>query len=87
MDWFTHFIYEKNAKWSNGDPVTAQDFVFSYRRILNPELASQYASMLHESNRVLGCEILSAGRGKMPEGQYHEEGIPWDEAKVGSYCN
>ena len=55
------FHLRKNAKWSNGDPVTAQDFVFSYRRILNPELASQYASMLHglkNAHRVLGCEIL-----------------------------
>ena len=38
------FHLRKNAKWSNGDPVTAHDFVFSYRRILNPALASQYAS-------------------------------------------
>ena len=41
------FHLRKNAKWSNGDPVTAHDFVYSYKRILNPELASQYASMLH----------------------------------------
>ena len=66
------FYLRKNAKWSNGDPVTANDFVYSYRRILNPKLASQYASMLHglqnarkyhESNRVLGFEILNAGKG------------------------
>ncbi len=30
------------AKWSNGDPVTAQDFVFSARRILSPGLASPF---------------------------------------------
>jgi oligopeptide transport system substrate-binding protein len=66
------FHLRKNAKWSNGDPVTAHDFVYSYRRILNPNLASQYASMLHglknarkyhEGNRVLSVEILNAGRG------------------------
>ena len=66
------FHLRKNAKWSNGDSVTAHDFVYSYKRILNPELASQYASMLHglknarqyhESNRVLGFEILNAGKG------------------------
>tara|TARA_B110000438_G_scaffold78251_1_gene78439 strand:+ start:1329 stop:3128 length:1800 start_codon:yes stop_codon:yes gene_type:complete len=41
------FTLRKNAKWSNGDPVTAQDFVYSYRRMLNQELAAQYAYMLH----------------------------------------
>lgn len=41
------FHLRKNAKWSNGDPVTAQDFVYAYRRILTPELASPYASMLY----------------------------------------
>jgi len=30
------------AKWSNGDPVTAQDFVFSARRILSPGLGSPF---------------------------------------------
>ncbi|MTV82331.1 peptide ABC transporter substrate-binding protein [Secundilactobacillus folii] len=31
-----------NAKWSNGDPVTAQDFVYSWRRTVNPTTGSQY---------------------------------------------
>lgn len=33
--------------WSDGVPVTAHDFVFSMRRILNPATASQYASLLY----------------------------------------
>ncbi|MBM3597527.1 MAG: peptide ABC transporter substrate-binding protein [Alphaproteobacteria bacterium] len=40
------FHLRRNAKWSNGDPVTAQDFVYSYRRILDPKTASKYAFML-----------------------------------------
>ena len=32
--------------WSDGTPVTAQDFVYALRRIQSPEVASQYASML-----------------------------------------
>lgn len=40
------FHLRKNARWSNGDPVTAQDFVFSWRRLVNPETASNYALML-----------------------------------------
>ncbi|MEO0416412.1 MAG: peptide ABC transporter substrate-binding protein, partial [Verrucomicrobiota bacterium] len=41
------FYLRKNAKWSNGDPVTAHDFVYSYGRILDPEFGAPYASMLY----------------------------------------
>lgn len=41
------FTLRKNAKWSNGDPVTAQDFLFAWKRILTPKLGSEYAYMLH----------------------------------------
>lgn len=41
------FHLRANARWSNGDPVTAQDFVFAYRRILSPNLAAEYASLLY----------------------------------------
>ncbi|WP_367365904.1 peptide ABC transporter substrate-binding protein [Pediococcus parvulus] len=37
------FTLRKNAKWSNGDSVTAQDFVYSWQRINNPKTGSQYA--------------------------------------------
>jgi len=36
----------EDAKWSNGDPVTAHDFEFAWKRSLNPETASEYAYML-----------------------------------------
>ena len=41
------FHLRKEARWSNGDPVRADDFVYSYRRMLNPSLANQYAYMLY----------------------------------------
>ena len=41
------FHLRSNAQWSTGDTVTAQDFVLSYKRMLSPKLASQYAYMLH----------------------------------------
>lgn len=41
------FNMRKDAKWSNGDPVTAHDFEYSWKRILTPTLASEYAYMLH----------------------------------------
>lgn len=40
------FHLRKEAKWSDGVPFTAQDFVWSYRRMLRKELGAQYAEML-----------------------------------------
>ena len=39
------FHLRANAKWSNGDPVTATDFIRSYKRALTPELANEYDYM------------------------------------------
>lgn len=38
------FKLRKNALWSNGDPVTAEDFVYSWQRFVNPKTASPYAN-------------------------------------------
>ena len=38
------FYLRKNARWSNGEPITAGDFVYSIRRGLDPKLASRGAS-------------------------------------------
>ncbi|GHP13884.1 ABC transporter substrate-binding protein [Lentilactobacillus fungorum] len=39
------FHLKKNAKWSNGQPVTAQDFVTSFTRTVNPKTKAQFASV------------------------------------------
>jgi oligopeptide transport system substrate-binding protein len=36
-----------DGKWTNGDPVTAGDFVYSWKRTLSPELAADYAYQLY----------------------------------------
>jgi ABC-type oligopeptide transport system substrate-binding subunit len=43
-----HFVFHlrKDAKWSNGDPVTAHDFVYSWERVLNPVTGAQYSNIL-----------------------------------------
>ena len=41
------FHLRPNAKWSDGAPVTADDFLFAYRRMLSPKLASEYSYMLY----------------------------------------
>ncbi|MGQ8820439.1 ABC transporter substrate-binding protein [Bibersteinia trehalosi] len=40
------FKLRPDAKWSNGEPVTAHDFVFSWQRLATPTTASPYASYL-----------------------------------------
>ncbi|MCQ9209753.1 peptide ABC transporter substrate-binding protein [Granulicatella seriolae] len=45
-DFLTYtFHLRKDAKWSNGDPVTAKDFVFSWRKMVDPAVASGYGYM------------------------------------------
>lgn len=41
------FNLRKDAKWSNGEPVTAHDFVFSLKRLGDPKTASPYSSYLN----------------------------------------
>jgi len=41
------FHLRRNAVWSNGDPITAHDFVYSIRRGISPELASQNAYLAY----------------------------------------
>ncbi|MXR36483.1 peptide ABC transporter substrate-binding protein [Craterilacuibacter sinensis] len=38
------FKLRKNAKWSNGEPVVASDFVYGWQRFIDPKTASPYAS-------------------------------------------
>ncbi len=54
------FHLRADGKWSNGDPVTGQDFVETYQRMLNPVLACQYAYMLY--NHVVGAKAYYDGK-------------------------
>lgn len=40
------FYLRENGRWSNGDPLTADDFVFSFRRSVDPDTAAAYGRML-----------------------------------------
>lgn len=44
-DGLSYTITLKDAKWSNGTPVTANDFVFAWKRLVDPATASEYAFM------------------------------------------
>jgi oligopeptide transport system substrate-binding protein len=53
------FRLRDNAKWSNGEPVTAGDFVYSLRRIEDPKTRSQYAEVLYP---IKNAEEVNTGK-------------------------
>jgi oligopeptide transport system substrate-binding protein len=55
------FHLQPQGKWSDGRPLTAHDFVYSFQRILSPDLAGEYASMLFP---LLNAEEFNAGKVK-----------------------
>jgi oligopeptide transport system substrate-binding protein len=52
------FHMRKNAKWSDGKTMEANDFVYSWERVLNPKTASEYAYQLHY---IKGAEDYNKG--------------------------
>jgi oligopeptide transport system substrate-binding protein len=52
------FRLRTDARWSDGSPLAAADFLFSFERILRPALAAEYAYMLHP---VRGAEAFNTG--------------------------
>ena len=55
------FHLRKNAKWSDGTPVTAQDFVYSWQRLADPKTASPYASYL-QYGHIANVDDIIAGK-------------------------
>ncbi|MEA3212997.1 MAG: oligopeptide transport system substrate-binding protein [Chthoniobacter sp.] len=53
------FHLRRNARWSNGDIITAQDFIRSWRRTLKPETASEYAYQLYY---IRGAKDFNEGK-------------------------
>ena len=52
------FYLQPNGKWSDGSPVTTADFLFAYERMLTPDMAAQYASLLYY---IEGAESFNKG--------------------------
>ncbi|MDQ2704411.1 MAG: peptide ABC transporter substrate-binding protein [Pseudomonadota bacterium] len=55
------FKLRADAVWSDGSPVTAEDFVYSFRRLQDPATAAEYASMLYP---VVNAEEVNTGKAK-----------------------
>jgi len=58
------FKMRQGAKWSDGTPVTAHDFVYSMQRVQDPATACEYASMLYV---IKNAEAVNTGKAKAEE--------------------
>ncbi len=58
------FKLRSTAKWSNGEPVAAADFVFAFRRIMNPDTGAKYAKILYA---IKGAEAANKGSAKVED--------------------
>jgi len=56
------FKLRKDARWSDGEPVTAQDFVYAWRRLMDPKTGA----MLAVSNGAFILNGLAVNQGKLP---------------------
>ncbi|MGG4488784.1 peptide ABC transporter substrate-binding protein [Metabacillus idriensis] len=57
---------KEDAKWSNGEPVTANDFVFAWQRALNPDTGSEYGPYMM-MGKIKNAEALFNGEVKPEE--------------------
>lgn len=60
------FHLREDAKWSNGDPVTANDFVYAWRRLVDPNTASEYAFIMDVAG-VKNAASVNAGEASLEE--------------------
>ncbi|MFL6557092.1 MAG: peptide ABC transporter substrate-binding protein, partial [Bacillus sp. (in: firmicutes)] len=57
---------KQDTKWSNGDPVTAHDFVFAWQRAIDPKVAAPYGAYFMEGKIKNASEIV-AGKAKLDD--------------------
>jgi oligopeptide transport system substrate-binding protein len=53
------FHLRSDARWSNGDSVTADDFVYAWRRVVDPKTGSEYAQAL---GPIVGAIAIATGK-------------------------
>lgn len=67
-EWTFHL--RKDAVWSDGEPVTSQDFSYAYQRLLHPKFGGRYADMLYP---LLNAEKFNKDK---------EASFPWEQVGV-----
>ncbi len=83
------FHLRRDARWTNGDPVTAHDFAWSWRRILEPETAADYVYLMYviknaqRYNEGRACSLESPQRQKQrkADGTF-VEAIPFEQVGI-----
>jgi oligopeptide transport system substrate-binding protein len=76
-EWTFHL--RPNARWSDGEPLTSADFLFSYHRMLSPVLAAAYSPMLHS---IRNAEPYNRDqRGFILCGLDDDFPLPWEQLK------
>jgi dipeptide transport system substrate-binding protein len=60
QDGLTYTFKLKKTEWSNGDPVTAHDFEYAWKRVLDPKTAAEPAFLLYF---IKGAEAYNTGKG------------------------
>ena len=73
------FKLKEAAVWSNGDPVTASDFVFAWRRLVDPAKANEY-SLMAQNAKLKNADAVIAGT--LPLDQLGVEAVDAKTLKV-----
>jgi oligopeptide transport system substrate-binding protein len=71
------FKLREDAKWSNGEPVTAEDFVYSWKRVITPGFPADYATMMYV---IKGAEAFN--KSEEGEGDFSQVGIKAKDDKT-----
>lgn len=85
------FNIRKNTKWSNGDALTAADFVYSWKRTVNPKTGSQYGylfSGIKNADAIMNNKMAASNLGIKALGKYKlqitlEKQIPYFKLLLG----
>lgn len=65
-DGMTYTFHLRDAVWSNGAPVTAHDFIFAWKRLVDPAVASEYAFIAGVAG-ILNADAISTGEKPIDE--------------------
>jgi oligopeptide transport system substrate-binding protein len=72
------FKLRSDGRWTNGDPVTAYDFEYSWKRTLSPELGADYAYQFYG---IVGAEAYNACKSKCGPLRTRSGSRPWTIAR------